>query len=478
MTRVVAVDLGASSGRVLRVTLDDHGLRQEEMHRFPNDAVVAGGTMYWDVLALWNAIQAGVERAKDGAQSIGLDAWGVDFALLDRQGRLIGNPVHYRDPRHEGMMEWVFERVPRRTVYERTGLQFMRLNTLYQLASMIAARSPQLEIAETYVSVPDLFLIWMGGRKVAEFTHATTTQLFNPRLGDWDRETLQAIGAPLHIFPEIVPPGTQTGEYQGLRIILPATHDTGSAVAGIPTTGGDDFAYISSGTWSLVGLELPHAVINDAAYDANVTNEGGVYGTYRFLNNVAGMWLVQQSRDTWREQGVEYSYESLAQMAEATPPFRSLFDPDDERFLAPGDVPARIREYCRETGQAEPVDHGAVIRAIYESLALKYRFVLERLARTSGRSFSRVHVIGGGSRNSLLCQMTADALGRPVIAGPSEATALGNAMVQLVTLGALASLAEARTVLSRSVETSVYEPRPNSAWDDAFGRFEALLKRV
>ncbi|KXK20217.1 MAG: carbohydrate kinase FGGY [Chloroflexi bacterium OLB15] len=475
MDRVVAIDLGAESGRVLTVTLTDDGFQQEEIHRFPNNPVQANGVLYWDVLRLWHEIQIGLDAAGSGAISIGLDAWGVDFALLDKAGQLVANPVHYRDARTNDVMNWVFERIPRQTIFERTGLQFMQLNTLYQLASMLRAKSSVLNAASTYLSIADLFLYWLGGKPVCEFTHATTTQFYNPREGNWDWETLGAIGAPLEIFPEIIQPGSQIGHYHDIPIIAPGTHDTASAVVGIPTMA-EDFAYISSGTWSLVGLELNAPIINEAAYQANVTNEGGYAGTYRFLKNVSGMWLVQQSRATWKAIGREYNYDQLARIAENESPFMSFIDPDDPTFLAPGDMPARIREYCLHSGQPVPESDGQVIRTIYESLALKYRHVLERMSAASGKAFSRVHIIGGGSQNALLCQMTADAMGCPVYAGPSEATAIGNAMVQFISMGKIGSLAEARAILNRSTAMKIYEPKNKADWEEAYARFSKLAK--
>jgi rhamnulokinase len=378
VTHAIAVDLGATSGRVLSIALTDAGFQQTELHRFPNEPVMAGGTLYWDALRLWHEIRQGIGKAPAGAQSIGLDAWGVDFVLLDKHGTLLSNPVHYRDARSNGMMEWVFERIPKREIYERTGLQFMQLNTLYQMATLVKQGSVLLQSAATYLSLPDLFLHWMGGAKVCEFTHATTTQFYDPRAGQWDLDLLARLGAPTHIFPEIVPPGTRTGQMNGIPVIVPGTHDTASAVVGIPTTS-DDFAYISSGTWSLIGLETNAPVINDQSYAANATNEGGAYGTFRFLRNVAGMWLLEQSRATWQAAGHSYAYDALQTMAAEAQPFRSLFDPDHLDFLPPGDMPARIAAYCARTGQPSPETPGQVVRAIYESLALKYRHVLRGL---------------------------------------------------------------------------------------------------
>jgi sugar (pentulose or hexulose) kinase len=473
---VIAVDLGASSGRVMEVSFDGQRFEATEAHRFPNIPVEARGTLYWDVLCLWREIQQGLEAVSPGALSVGVDTWGVDFALLDRAGKLVANPVHYRDSRTDGMDEWVFERVPHRVIFERTGIQFMILNTLYQLASLVRHDSPWLDAAETVISFPSLLNYWLCGAKAWEFTHATTTQCYNPRAGEWDWDTLTAIGLPTEIFPEVVAPGAILGERGDLRVIAPACHDTGSAVVAVPTTI-ENYAYLSSGTWSLLGMEVREPVINDASFAANVTNEGGVYGTYRFLKNVAGLWLAQESRATWRREGREWSWDELTAEANAAEPFRSLIDPDAALFIAPGDMPARIREFCRRAGQPEPETVGQVVRAIYESLALKYRLAVEQLIALSGRAVDRLHIIGGGGRNTLLCQMTADCIGREVIAGPYEATALGNAIVQFITLGEIANVAQARDILSKTARMTHYAPRPGAAWDDAYGRFGALVNQ-
>jgi rhamnulokinase len=477
MSRVLAVDLGAESGRVIQVAFDGQQFEQEEIHRFPNVPVTAGGTLYWDVLRLWGDISTGIHKAAPGASAVGVDTWGVDFALLDRNGVLLSNPVHYRDGGKNGMFEWVFERVPRRTVFERTGIQFMILNGLYQLASLVHAKSPLLDAAETLVTIADLFNYWLSGTRGCEFTMATTLQTVNPRSNAWDVETLTACAIPTRLFPNIVAPGTCIGDYRGIPVITPACHDTGSAVVAVPTTT-PDYAYISSGTWSLIGLEVDQPVINDESYAANITNEGGVDGTFRLLKNVMGLWLVQQCRATWRAAGSDYSYDQLAVEAAQAVPFRSLIDPDDPIFLPPGDMPARIRAFCQKTGQPAPESVGEIIRTVYDSLALKYRFVLEHLIRLTGRSVERIHIIGGGSQNALLNQMTADATGRLVIAGPTEATALGNAIVQLIALGQLDSVAQARAILSRTLNTTHYEPDQSltAAWDEGYERFKPLVQ--
>lgn len=470
---IIAVDLGADSGRVMKVRLEGETLIQEDVHRFPNIPVMVRGRLQWDVLRLWHEIVTGVDRVLEGAISIGVDAWGVDYALLDKDGELVGNPVHYRDARTTGAPEWVYERIPKRDLFERTGLQFMILNTVYQLAAMARDESDQLARAATYLSIPDLFNYWFTGVKQCEFTHVSTTQLYDPRRGDWDRELMSLLGIPPHIFPEIIQPGTRLGEYKGIPVIAPATHDTGSAVVGVPATQ-TDYAYLSSGTWSLIGLELPHPVINEGAYRANITNEGGIDGTFRFLKNVVGMWLAQQCRYTWRDQGHDYTWDELTQAASEAEPFRSLIDVDDLSFLPPGDMPNRIRDFCRARGEPIPETVGQVMRTVYESLALKYRYILDSMAEVSGQPINRLHIIGGGSRNNLLNQMTADAIRRPVVAGPAEATALGNAIVQLIALGRIASVQQAREMLSRTAETRTFESHNDAAWERAYERYRSM----
>lgn len=472
---VLAVDLGAESGRVMAVHVGGAALRLEELHRFPNTTAEVRGTLHWDFLRLWRDIQEGVARGQAlRPASLGVDTWGVDFALLDAQGELLGNPVHYRDRRTEGMMEWVFARASRAEVFAQTGIQFMPINTLYQLASLAARESPQLAAARTLLTAPDLLNYWLTGTAVCEFTNATTTQLYNPRVGGWASDLIGAMGLPAAIFPTLVQPGTRLGSYAGIPVIAPACHDTGSAVAAVPTST-SNYAYISSGTWSLVGLEVPAPIINDAALAANVTNEGGVNGTYRLLKNVMGLWIIQQCRAAWGAQGHNYSYADLVQLATAAPPLRHCFDPNDGRFLPPGDYPALIAAWCAERGQPAPEDHGAIARSVFESLALAYRHVLETLDALAGHTTEVIHVVGGGSQNALLCQMTADATGLPVVAGPTEATVIGNALVQLIALGELGSIAEARALVARSAELQRYEPRNRAGWDEAFARYKSLL---
>ncbi len=471
---VIAIDLGATSGRVMDVAFDGAQLQLQEIHRFPNIPVQTPNSLHWDVLRLWQEITVGIDAVKDAA-AIGLDCWGVDYALLDSAGELLANPYHYRDPRTNGAMEWVFERMPRREIFARTGIQFMPLNALYQLAASIREGSPLLDHAASMLTIADLFNYWLTGSKTCEFTEATTMQLYNPALADWDREIMAAVGIPPEILTPIVQPGTVIGRYQGVDVILPACHDTGSAVVAVPSTG-DRAAYLSSGTWSLLGLELDEPIISDAAYEANVTNEGGYDGTWRLLKNIMGLWLVDQCRATWKAAGKDYSFAQLTAMVESTAPFKSFIEPDDPAFLPPGDMPARVIDYCRRTGQPTPENDAEVLATVYVSLAYKYRYVLEQLIAVAGQAVDRLHIIGGGSQNALLNQMTANAIGGPVIAGPAEATAAGNAIAQLIAIGELGGVAEARAMISGASDLVHFEPQNAAAWDEHYRRFRALLE--
>lgn len=474
---VLAIDLGAESGRVVAVHFDGQQLALEELHRFPNLPVAVNDTLHWDVICLWGEVQAGIEKGKRfQPASLGLDAWGVDFGLLDRQGKLIGNPVHYRDVRTAGMMEIAFSRVPREEIFTQTGIQFMPINTLYQLLSLVESKSPHLQIADTFMTVPDLFNYWLTGEKACEFSNATTTQLFNPTTASWAIDLMDSLGVPSRIFPHIIPPGTRLGISAGIPVIAPACHDTGSAVAAVPAQG-TDFAYISSGTWSLVGLEVPEPILTREALAANLTNEGGVYGTFRLLKNVMGLWILQQCRAAWESAGKDYSYTELVDMAQHVEPLVSVFDPDHPDFLTPGDHPQRIRDLCRRTNQLVPETPASVVRSVLESLALAYRRVLESVCAVAGRRISVLHIVGGGSQNQLLNQMTADATGLPVISGPVEATLFGNALLQLVTLGEISDLNQGRQILAGLAELKRYEPQGSQkpAWDAAYRRYQAVL---
>ena len=490
----LAFDLGAESGRAILGQFDGKRIQLSEVHRFPNGPVYLPDGMHWDVLRLWTEIKQSMgliarEHGGDLA-GVGLDTWGVDFGLLDRDGALVSNPYHYRDSRTDGMIDEAFRRVPREEIFEQTGIQFMPLNSLYQLLSMVVSRSPALDIAETFLTMPDLFNYWLTGRKVCEFSNATTTQCYDPRKGDWARPLLEGLDIPTHIFPEIVPPGTildqlspSVAEEVGLRpqgglpVIAPACHDTGSAVAAVPAEG-SDFAWISSGTWSIMGAELPEPVINEQSLSFNFTNEGGVCGTFRFSRNIMGLWLVQECRRTWARQGEEFSYDELTQMATQAGPFQAVIDPDYGDFLKPGDMPDRIRAFCQMTNQPVPQSKGAIIRCALEGIALKYRWVLERVEEMLDRRLEPLHIVGGGTQNWLLSQFTADAIGRPVITGPIEATAAGNIVMQAMGLGHLASLEEGREVVRNSFDVVSYEPAGGSEWDEAYARLLALMEQT
>jgi rhamnulokinase len=490
----LALDLGAESGRAMLGQFDGERLRLSEVHRFPNGPVYLPDGMHWDALRLWTEVKQSLalisrERGRELA-GVGLDTWGVDFALLDRDGALVSNPYHYRDSRTDGMLEEAFHRVPREEIFERTGIQFLPLNSLYQLLSMVVGRSPALDIAETFLTMPDLFNYWLTGRKACEFSNASTTQCYDPRTDDWAYPMLERLSIPTRIFPEIVPPGTVLGPLSppvaeevglpskgGLLVIAPACHDTGSAVAAVPAKG-SGFAWISSGTWSIMGAELPDPVINEKSLAFNFTNEGGVCGTFRFSRNIMGLWLVQECRRTWARQGEEFSYDDLTQMAAEAKPLQTIVDPDYGEFLKPGDMPGRIQAYCETTNQTAPQGKGAIIRCALEGVALKYRWVLERVEEMLERRLEPLYIVGGGTQNRLLSQFTADAIGRQVITGPIEATATGNIIMQAMALGHLASLEEGRKVVRDSFDVTTYEPVSQAGWDDAYANLLTILKKT
>ena len=481
--RFLAFDLGAESGRGVLGDFDGERLTLEELHRFSNGGVRILDNLHWDVLGLWNEMKATLSicaRENIGLSGIGVDTWGVDFALLGRDDVLLGFPYHYRDSRTEGMLEAAFRHVSRRTLFERSGCQFLQINTLYQLLSMVVHKSALLDVSETFLMIPDLFNFWLTGRKVCEFTDATTTQFYDPRQKGWSKEIYDALDLPYEILPEIVQPGTHLGGLlpsvaaetglPEIPIIAPACHDTGSAVAAVPAVG-KDWAYISSGTWSLMGIEVLEPIVTSQALALNFTNEGGVENTFRFLKNIMGLWLVQECRRAWAQRGNDISYSQMAQLAETAKPFTALIDPDDDTFLPPGDMPARITDYCKRAGQPPPLDVGSILRCGLESLALKYRWVLEKLEAVRGRSINVIHIVGGGSQNQTLCQFTADATGKPVVAGPVEATAVGNIVVQAIACGLIGSISEAREIIRRSFNVITYEPEDSASWDEAYERF-------
>ena len=489
----LAIDLGAESGRVMAGLFDGQHIRLEELHRFSNGPVNLADTMRWDLLRLWSQIQVGLQKAAarfgHSIVSVGVDTWGVDFVLLSKTGEMLGQPYHYRDTRTRGIMDHTFQRVPRAEVFANTGLQFMEINSLYQLLAMNQTNPALVEMADKFLMIPDFFHWLLSGSRVVEFTNATTSQMYHPTNHNWSLEMLRKLGLPTQMFPEVVNPGTRLGRLREdvarraglsrLEVVAPATHDTGAAIAAVPTerTGSANWAYISSGTWSLMGLELPHAVLTQRALELNVTNEGGIDGTYRLLKNIMGLWLVQECRKSFERNGSPYDYGLLAQVARDARPFRAFVDPDSTAFLAPHDMPEAIRDWCRQTNQEIPDTDGGLIRCALESLALKYRLVLSWLEELSGEKTEVIHIVGGGTQNELLNQFTANATGRPVITGPVEATALGNVLVQARTSGSVGSLSQIRDIVRASSTMQRYEPEHTSQWDEAYKRFSELLKR-
>ena len=489
---VVAVDLGAESGRVVVGRFDGRRLTVQEVHRFPNEPVRVVGRLQWDVLRLWLEIQRGLARARAACagndslpEAVGVDTWGVDFALLGEDGDLLGNPRHYRDMASESAMRGLLERLPARRLFELTGIQTMPINTVFQLANLRTVAPATFRHARRLLMLPGLFTYLLAGTKVDEWTSASTSQLCAARTRRWAWEVVDALELPRYLLGEVVPPGTPAGPLlesvvaetglHGAQAVLTAGHDTACAVAAVPATGAG-WAYISSGTWSLVGVEVADPVITDAAFAANVGNEGGVGGTYRLLRNVMGLWLVQECRRQWEREGVSLDYETLARAAASVESGRCFIDPDDPRFLQPGDIPSRVRAFCEETDQPRPAGRAELLRVIFESLALKYRLVVERLESVTGTSIDRIHVVGGGARNELLCQLTADVTGRPVVAGPPEATAVGNVLVQLHALAEVNGLKEMREVVRASFDTRVFLPRRMDEWEETYHRFERLVE--
>jgi rhamnulokinase len=485
--RFLAADLGAESGRVMVGRFDGGRLELAEAHRFDSRAVPLPDGLHTDVLRIFTEIRAGLAAAvRSGGELAGVavDTWGVDFALLDGGGRLLGNPYHYRDSLGTGILERTLARVPRAEIFEATGIQLLELNTLFQLALLQERGAAELAAASRLLMMPDLFSYWLGGRAANEHTIATTSQCFDTRRGEWARGLLERLGLPPGIFGEVVPSGTVLGRLRAevaeetgagpLPVIAVGGHDTALAVAAVPARG-RDFAYVSSGTWSLLGAEIDEPCINDASLAANFTNEGGVCGTIRFLKNLCGLWLVQECRRVWAKGGTSDSYDDLAAMAAAAPAFRSLVDVDHPDFAAPGDMPGRLQDFCRRTGQPVPETKGEIVRCALDSLALKYRHVLGTLEGILGRRLEPLHVVGGGARNRLLCQLAADATGRAVVAGPVEATAAGNVAMQAMALGELGSLSEARDLVRRSFEIGTYEPRSDAAVEDAYGRLVGMM---
>lgn len=467
----LAVDLGATSGRVILATLTEERLDLEVLHRFPNRLIEVGGKFFWNIYALYEDILQGLTEAGKRnieVRSIGIDTWGVDFVHIAEDGTLCGLPRAYRDPYTNGIPEEYFEKLSRKVVYERTGIQIMNFNSLFQLYAQHKEQASALKHGKSVLFMPDALSYLLTGKQVCEYTILSTSQFMNPRTKQVDEELLKIAGVEKERFPQVVMPGTQVGtltpslaKATGLGeipVVAVAGHDTGSAVAAVPAED-EGFAYLSSGTWSLMGVELQEPEITAESFAMNFTNEGGVDGTTRFLKNITGMWLLEQCRATWKKEGKDYSYPEIMQMMQTTSPSVDLLDPDAAEFAAPTNMPEAIKSYCAKNGKAVPQDDAQLIRLIFDSLAAKYADVLGKLQQVSPFEIKTLHVIGGGAQNDLLNQMTADACGIPVVAGPSEATALGNIMVQARAAGLVGSLAEMRRYILRSIETKRYEPR-------------------
>ncbi len=490
MLKMLAMDYGASSGRAILGHFDGETLYMEEIHRFSNDPVNINGSLYWDILRLFHELKQAVikciKAGKRDLNSMGIDTWGVDFGLLDSSGKLLGNPFHYRDSRTEGIMEKAFDIVPKEDIYRMTGIQLVKFNTLFQLLAMKEENSPLLDMAAHMLMIPDLLNYFLTGIISSEFTVVSTTQMYNPVEKSWAKPLLGKLGLPERILTDIIKPAMVLGHISPslqdelnlgrIPVIAVAGHDTASAVAAVPAKE-DRFVYISSGTWSLLGVELPHPVINDTTFSLNCTNEGGINGTTRLLKNIMGLWIIQECKREWDMEGNVLTFDTLEQMALQAKPFSAFIDPDDDLFYAPGNMPEKIRKFCLETDQNPPETIGEIVRCVMESLALKYRLTIEGLEDVLGYELPVIHIVGGGSKNTMLCRFTADAAGKPVIAGPAEATAAGNLSSQLMALGEISSLTEVREIIAKSCKTAQYTPVDTWRWDDAYGGFLSVLKR-
>ena len=487
MKRVLAFDFGASSGRAIIGTYENGKVSLEEVHRFSNDPVVVNGVMYWDVLRLFHEIKQGILKAKNagGFESIGIDTWGVDFGLIDRNGRLLENPVHYRDKRNSGMIERAEKLMPKKKIYEKTGIQFLEFNTLYQLLSLKENQPELLQRADKILFMPDLFSYFLTGNAVSEYSVATTSQMIDVNSGKWDKELLEMVGVSVGKFAPIVESGAVVGQLReeiceelgvkSVPVIAVCGHDTQSAISAVPKAEGD-IAFISCGTWSIFGTELDKPVVNDTTYEMSVTNEGGFDGAIGFVKNIAGLWLIQESRRQWKKEGSDYSFAELEKAALESESFRSFIDPDDPVFAAPGNMPERVREYCRRTNQPVPETVGDVMRCMYESLAMKYRLVFEKIKLCVGKNYDTINMIGGGTKDTLLCKMTANACGTKVVTGPVEATALGNVCVQLIAGKEMDTISQARKMIAECENLKTYEPTDADKWEEAFEKFKRAIK--
>ncbi|MHC4571213.1 MAG: rhamnulokinase [Planctomycetota bacterium] len=481
----IAVDLGAESGRVMLGSVSDDKLALEEIHRFSNGPIKEGGSLRWDFNRLLSEIKTGIGKAVKAANGrvsgIGVDSWGSDFGVTGANGKLLENPYHYRDSRTEGMMEEAFKLMDKRKIYENTGIQFMLFNNLYQLLSMRMTKSEVLAKAKHLIFTADLYSYHLCGRVYSEYTLASTSQMMDMRTGKWSKKIFDKLSLPIEIIPDIVKSGTVVGRLtekaakeigcEPVDVIAIGSHDTASAVAAVPATD-NNWAYISSGTWSLMGVELPAAIINDKTFEYQFTNEGGVENTIRLLKNIMGLWLVQECRRQWQKEGVDLSYRQITDMAEEAKPFVAHIDPDYSGFFSPGDMPKRINEYLTETGQKPIDDKGQMTRVILESLAFKYRTVMEAVEDITEEPIEVLHIVGGGIQNELLCQFAANATGKKVITGPIEATASGNILMQAKAIGQIKSLSQLREIIRNSFQLKEYQPQDAKLWDQQYERIK------
>lgn len=490
--KFLAFDFGASSGRAMLAKFDGETITLEEKHRFSNDPVTVNGGMYWDILRLFHEIKQGILKCANSGDRdidcIGIDTWGVDYGLLDEHDQLLGNPYHYRDTRTDGMYEEAFARVPKEEIFQSTGIAFNWFNTLYQLLAARLSGDVALKNAKTLLFIPDLLNFFLTGEKRTEYTIASTSQMFDSQTHTWAEELLKKLDIPTDIFADMVYPGEQVGVLKAdlaeelgvgqIPVIAVASHDTGSAVASVPVVDQDDFIYISSGTWSLMGVELDAPNVSAGALEHNFTNEGGVNRTIRFLKNIMGLWLIQESRRQWDREGELLSFDELEQQANAAEPFASLIDPDYPAFQTPGNMPRRIREFCEKTGQKVPQTKGEVVRCIAESLAFKYRNTIEGMEEVTGKKYNAVNIVGGGIKDKMICRFTANATKRTVQAGPVEATSIGNVIVQAMAVGAVRDLKEGRRIVRDSFDIAVYEPEDAAAWDAAYEKWKKIIQSI
>lgn len=488
MKRVLAFDFGASSGRAILGIFDGEKIELQEVHRFSNDPVKINGTVYWDVQRLFFEIKQGILKAKEagGFDSIGIDTWGVDFGLLRKDGTLVENPVHYRDERNDGMVEKATKYMSKERMYDITGIQFMDFNTIFQLLSLKENRPYILEEADKLLFMPDLLNYMLSGVKSTEFSIATTSQMVDLKTNNWSEEILDTFGIEKNLLTDIAPTGAVIGQLSDeiceelgvpkADIVSVAAHDTQSAITATPCEY-DDFAFISCGTWSLFGTEVKEPIINEASKKLNVTNEGGYDYTTAFLKNICGLWLIQESRRQWIREGKEYSYAELEKLALECEPFKCFIDPDAPEFAPMGNLPRRVKEYCEKTGQYVPQTVGEIIRCIYESLALKYRYTFDGIKECTGKDYDRIHVMGGGTKDKLLLQMTAQSCNVNVYGGPIEATALGNVAIQLMSTGAIKDIKEARKIIAKGENLKLYEPKDNEIWEKAYEDFKAIAEK-